>query len=414
MSNIRLSELIAPHFYELHRDIKAHKHSEYVLKGGRGSTKSSEISLEVIMLIMKNPLMHALVCRQVGNTLRDSVYAQLIWAINVLGVAKYFKTFVAPLSITYKPTGQTIYFRGADDPYKIKSIKAPFGYIGILWFEELDTFKGAETVRSIEQSAKRGGDMFYTFKSFNPPITTANWANQYVLNPKPSALIHHSTFLDVPRDWLGEDFFSDAEYLQEQNERAYRHEYLGEPVGNGGSVFENVEIKEITDDEISQFDRIYMGLDWGWYPDPFQWTKMYFDMARRALYIFDEYRTNKTSNENTAKYLMEHKGVTAADEIGADSAEQKSVSDYKGYGLIRTYAAEKGPGSVEYSMKWLQSLNAIIIDGKRCPETAKEFVSYEYERSKDGEIISGYPDKDNHAIDSVRYGLNRLWKRRAK
>lgn len=48
------------------------------------------------------------------------------------------------------------------------------------------------------------------------------------------------------------------------------------------------------------------------------------------------------------------------------------------------------------------------LDRARCPNTYKEFVNYEYARTKDGEFISAYPDKNNHAIDAVRYGCEDL------
>ena len=140
---------------------------------------------------------------------------------------------------------------------------------------------------------------------------------------------------------------------------------------------------------------------------------MHYDAARRKLYIFDEYRCNKKGNRETADVLIKEKGVTPEDNITADSAEPKSIGDYRSYGLS-CRGVEKGPGSVEYSMKWLQSLTEIIIDGRTCPGTKKEFIGYEYERAKNGDIISGYPDKDNHSIDAVRYGMFPMWKRRGK
>ena len=410
MSNIRLREIIAPHFYELHREIKKEQYTEYVLKGGRGTTKSSFISIEIILLIKRNPNMHALACRKVKDTLKDSVYSQLVWAIDTLGLGGEFKYTRSPLEIVYKPTGQIIYFRGADDPYKIKSIKPPFGFIGILWFEELDQFGGQLEIRNIEQSVMRGGDRFYNFKSFNPPISVLNWANGYAMTDKSKMRVHHSTYKTVPKEWLGQNFFDEAEYLKALNDKAYRHEYLGEAVGTGGNVFENIIDRRIENDEIDSFDRIRMGVDWGWFPDPFHWSKVHYDAARRTLYVLDEYRCNKQSNRNTAEYLKEHKGVSSGDLIIADSAEKKSVADYKSMGLSCA-SAKKGPGSVDYSMKWLQSLNGIVIDKYRTPETFREFLNYEYEKTKDGEFISGYPDKDNHAIDSIRYATEPIWKR---
>ena len=403
------ARLVSPAFFPVLLDILDRSHIEYVEEGGRGSTKSSFISLVIPMLIKNNPQMHALCCRKVGNTLRDSVYAQLCWAIDALGLGAEFDSKVSPLEITYKPTGQKIYFRGADDPIKLKSIKPTFGYIGVLWFEELDQFAGDEECRNIQQSVIRGGDDAFIFKSFNPPKTKNNWANKYVLQPKDNRLVTHSDYRQVPAKWLGKAFIDEAEYLRSVNPSAYEHEYLGIPNGNGGMVFENVSGDEITDDQIRMFDRVLNGLDWGYYPDPFAFNRCHYDAARRTLYIFEEVTALKKGNRETADLLFA-RGITHDDRITADSAEPKSVGDYQKFGL-KCYGAAKGPGSVDYSMKWLQSLVKIVIDPRRCPDTFREFTDYEYERTKDGEIISGYPDRNNHHIDAVRYATENIWKR---
>lgn len=407
------ANMIAPSFSSVLFDIENEGHSEYVFPGGRGSTKSSFISLEIIDLIEKHDNMHACVLRQVGETLRTSVYQQMLWAIEALDLSAEYKATVSPLEITKISTGQKIYFRGADDPNKIKSIKVPFGYIGVLWFEELDQFTGPEAVRKIEQSVIRGGDKAYKFKSFNPPKSAQNWANKYIKIPRSDRLVIESNYLSVPKQWLGKPFLDDAEFLKETNPTAYDNEYMGVANGTGGNVFDNVVIREITDEEIKTFDRLYKGVDWGWYPDPYAYNNMTYIASRHELIIFDEYHCNKKSNEQTAKILVNEHGVTANDLITCDSAENKSIGDYRAYGLLAR-AAEKGPGSVEYSMKWLQSLSAIIIDNRRCPETANEFLEYEYERDKEGNVISGYPDKNNHHIDATRYATNKIWKRRGE
>ena len=406
------ARLMAQAFLPVHLDILEKGHTEYVEKGGRGSTKSSFISLEIPSLLINNPQMHAVCCRKVGNTLRDSVYSQILWAIEALGLSSEFEARVSPLEITYKPTGQKIYFRGADDPIKLKSIKPPFGYIGILWLEELDQFCGDEECRNIQQSVIRGGDDAYIFKSFNPPKALNNWANKYVGQPKENRLVTHSDYTQVHPKWLGKAFLDEADYLKQINPTAYEHEYLGIPNGNGGMVFENVCGEEITDEQIRGFDRVLNGLDWGYYPDPWAFNRMHYDAGRRILYIFDELTAYKKGNRDTADMLLAA-GMTQSDRITADSAEPKSIGDYRSYGLY-CRPAEKGPGSVEYSMKWLQSLVKIVIDPKRCPDTYEEFTAYEYERTKDGEIISGYPDANNHHIDAVRYATEQIWKRRGQ
>lgn len=405
--------VISPAFVEALHKFEENIFTEYVFSGGRGSTKSSFISLKIIELIKNNPELNAVIVRQVANTLRDSVFAQIQWAIESLELTDEFKCTYSPLEITYKPTGQKIYFRGADEPTKLKGIKVKSGYLGILWFEELDQFKGPEAVRTIEQSVVRGGDKAYIFKSFNPPKTANNWANKYVKVPKKNRYFNHSNYTQVPKKWLGKAFIEEAEHLKEINPKSYEHEYLGIANGNGGNVFDNVIIRQITDEEISGFDRIYMGVDWGWFPDPWTWNKMYYNPSQNKLYIFDEARENKKSNKDTYEILVNEKGVTPADIITCDSAEKKSIQDYKNYGLSAR-GARKGPGSVDYSMKWLVSLNEIVIDNIRCPYTATEFLEYEYERTKDGEVISGYPDKENHHIDAVRYALEHIINNKSK
>lgn len=409
MTTIKLSEILAPSFKEVHNALRTGEANQFVLKGGRGSTKSSFVSVEMVLQLIKHPDVHGVVMRKVGNTMRTTVFAQYQWALSALGLYDKFKLTVSPMEIIYKPTGQKFMFFGADDPGKIKSIKVPFGYIGLLHLEELDQFSGPEEVRNIEQSVLRGGPISIEFKSFNPPQTKVNWANKYCELQKPGQIINHSDYRSVPPEWLGQRFLDDAEYLKSINPKAYEHEYLGIPNGNGGMVFENVVVKTITDEEIAQFDRVLNGVDWGYFPDPWAFNRVQYDAARRTLYIFDELTANKKGNAETAKMLTD-RGLTRQDRITADSAEPKSVADYNKLGL-KCLAAEKGPGSVEYSMKWLQSLVQIVIDPVRCPDTYAEFTGYEYERTKDGEVISGYPDANNHHIDAVRYATEREWKR---
>lgn len=415
MEDIYIEDLIAENYDAVLDDILDHKHSQYIFKGGRGSLKSSFIGFAIILLLIQPGYenVHAVVFRKTAKTLRDSVYAQMLFAIDKMGLTDEFECRVSPMKIVRKQTGQTILFRGLDDAGKIKSIKLPFGYIGITWFEEADTFSGMREIRNVLQSCRRGGDTHWSFMSFNPPETRANFMNEEVLIPQPDRVVHSSTYLTVPVEWLGKQFIDDAEQLKEINPKAYEHEYLGEVTGTGGEVFDNLRIEEISDETISHFDNIYMGIDWGWYPDPFQWVKMHYDAARLTLYIYDSYRTTKKSNRETWEILQTDKGVTDTDLITADSAEPKSVSDYREYGSL-CRGAIKGPDSVRYGIKWLQSLRAIVIDPVRCPDVAQEFEHYEYEKDADGNVVSGYPDANNHSIDATRYAMERVYKRKGQ
>ena len=407
----RFYENVGQAFYEVTGHVLSHNYTHFDESGGRGSMKSSFVSLIVIILVMisGNHDSHALVLRKVANTLRDSVYAQYMWAIEKLGVAEYWEAKKTPMELIFKPTGQKIMFRGADDPMKIKSIKVPVGYIAITHFEEKDQFAGRAEIRNILQSTMRGGSKFWNFESYNPPISRDNWANKDSLQERADRYCHKSTYLQVQnKDWLGEQFLDEAEHLKATNERAYEHEYLGIPVGTGGNVFDLLEIRTITDDEIKRMDRIYQGVDFGWYPDQFAFLRTYYDSAREKIYLLDELYVNKWSNAQTAKWIKD-KGYSDY-QIICDSAEPKSVNDFRDAGLPAR-GAIKGPGSVEYGFKWLQS-RTLVIDPKRTPNAYAEIIGYEYERDKDGNVISGYPDENDHAISALRYAYEPKFNRR--
>ncbi len=409
MPEVELLDHTAPVFDQTVFDIFGHKHTQYLFKGGRGSTKSSFISEVIPPLLIQHPDVNALILRQYGNTLRDSVFNQMQWAIAELELSDNFKVVKNPPELIYKPTGQHIYFRGADDPLKIKSIKPERGYIGITWFEELDQFGGAEDIRSVLQSTNRGGPAYWNFFSFNPPKSRDNWANVFAEDEREDRLTVHSTYLDVPADWLGEQFFIDAGHLKKKNELAYRHEYLGEATGSGGAVFDNIEEREITDDEINTFGSFYYGVDFGFAVDPFVWLSLSYDRTRDALYFVDEIYGVQLSNKKAAELIKPRQSVGSY--ITADSAEPKSISEMNGLGLKVT-GAVKGPDSVDYGISWLQHRTKIVIDRKRTPNAHREFTSYEYERDKVGNFISRFPDKNNHTIDAARYALEKVIDRR--
>lgn len=403
-------DIISDALHPMIRSIRNRKHKEYIARGGRASAKSTGFGCEGIEIIKNYPDVHILAVRKVAATLKDSVYAKFKWAIEKQGLQDEFRCLISPLEIIYKPTGQKIYFRGADDPLKIKSIAPEFGYIGAVWFEELDQFFGPDEIRNIEQSALRGGDLALKFKSYNPPKSANNWANKYVdeIKDEPTVFISHSTYLDVPEEWLGESFIEDAERLKRMNPEAYEHEYMGIPNGNGGSVFTYVEERTITDEEIATMDTIYQGVDWGWYPDPFAFIRAYYNRREETIYLIDEFGTNNESNQSTAQWIIDHGYNDYV--IIADSAEKKSVSDFRDCG-VTTRAAVKGPGSVEYGMKWLQ-VRKIVYDKARTPKAGKEIKEYEYARDKNGEVVSGYVDKNNHFIDALRYAFEPVSGRR--
>lgn len=400
MAEIKLDRVIAPAFYGLHQDIRSEGHTHYVLKGGRGSTKSSFTSIEIILGIMQHPDAHAVILRKVGNTLHDSVFAQMLWAVSALGAQEYFRPNQSPLRLTYTPTGQTVLFRGADEPMKLKSIKPPFGYFRYIWYEEWNQFGGMQETRSINQSLMRGGERFTVFYTYNPPESVRDWVNEEVRANRPDRLVHHSTYEGIPASWLGEQFFIEARHLQKTQPERYRHEYLGEVTGTGGEVFKNVTLHRITDDAIKRFDRIRRGLDRGYAVDPLAYIVCHYDKTRRRLHIFHELYKAEMSNRAAARLIRAEN--TLNQEIIADSAEPKSIAEMYEYGL-RVIGARKGPDSVKHGIDWMRDLEEIIIDDQRCPNAAREFLGYELDRDKNGNFKASYPDRGNHTIDAVRY-----------
>lgn len=411
MIKVPLTSLIAPSFYEVHHSLKDGRYTHYFLKGGRGSTKSSSVSVEIILGMMLDPNANAVVLRKVKETLRESVFEQLSWAIDKLGVSHKWDIPKSKLELTYLPTSQKILFRGADNPKKIKSTKVSKGYFKYVWYEEVDEFGGMEEIRTINQSLLRGGSDFVVFYSYNPPKSQRNWVNAEVKTQRTDRLVHHSTYLSVPPAWLGEQFLIEAKHLEETKPDAYKHEYLGEEIGTGGEVFTNITIRKISDDEIKSFDRIKRGHDWGYAADPLHYSVLHYDKTRRRIYIFFEIHKVGMRFDALADQI---KGENVLNQpITADSAEPRSNDELKSRG-IRVRPAKKGPGSVEHGIKFLQDLEEIIIDDSRCPNTAREFLHYELEKDNQGNWKDGFPDKDNHSIDSVRYALEEDFKRKPK
>lgn len=400
-------------FHPVIRKIRRKEVSEVVLKGGRGSSKSTTGTMLPFEVMKNNPNIHCLALRQVANTLRDSIYAQFEWSCDEQAKNPMFDRDnwdfkLSPLEITYKPTGQKIYFRGADDPGKIKSIKVPFGYIGIVVFEELDQFDGPEAVRKIEQSAVRGGDDVLILKMFNPPICKTNWANVYAATPNKRMLVHESSYLDVPPEWLGKAFIEQAEHLKETNPTAYEHEYLGHEVGIGIEIFPFLEIREITDEEIARQERIYQGQDWGWSPDPKAFIRLSYSHATETVMLLDEDGGTCIKVSEMARRIKE-KGYADYEVIcGADELEH--IDDYRDAGLYAR-PADVRPGSVKRTFEWLQC-RKIVIDPRRTPRAYKEFTEYSHDMDKNGDPIDGYPDHNNHWIDAVRYATSAISMRR--
>ena len=414
MKEVKLSALIPPAYHIVHRELRRQKYIEYWLKGGRGSGKSSFVSLAIILGMMRDASANAAIVRKVYRTLRESVYEQLLWAIEMLNVSSLWRGTVSPLSLRYLPTGQRIVFRGLDGEKKIKSAKLKRGYFKYVWFEELSEFSSYDEVRAAMQTFVRGGEGFSVFMSYNPPRSVKSWVNSEIAMSKPSRMVHHSTYLDMLAHpdgaaWLGEAFVTEAQHLERTRPERYAHEYLGEVTGTGGEVFTNVELRAVTDAEIAAFDRVRFGIDWGYAADPFAFVAVHYDAARRRIFIFDEIFCVGLSNRDAAERILVSHPRTR---VTCDCSEPKSIDELISLG-VRAAGAKKGAGSVSFGIKWLSSLEEIVIDPARCPNAAREFSSFELAPDAFGGFVSRFPDTDNHTVDAVRYALEREMRSRS-
>lgn len=412
LTQVKLSDIVTPRFQSFWRVSNSHKYLRHVLKGGRGSAKSTHIGLKIIKDMMKYPVT-TLCVRKVARTLEESVFEQLKEAIEILGVSDYWRVVKSPLQLIYLPVGNKIIFRGADDPLKIKSIKVSKFPIAFMWIEELAEFKTEEEVSTIENSVLRAelpNGLYYAFYySYNPPKRKQSWVNkkyesQFISD---NTYVHHSTYLDNPH--ISKAFKTEAEEVKRKGKldsdgisQKYKWEYLGKAIGSGVVPFDNLVFRTITDNEIKMFDNIRQGIDWGYGVDPLSFCRWHYDKTRRRLYCLDELYGIKISNREAADWIKSKRYQN--DLIIADSAEPKSVDEMKGYG-IRIKGAKKGPGSVEYGEKWLDDLEEIIIDPRRTPHTAKEFEDIDYMVDADGNPKAKLEDTNNHSIDQARYAL---------
>lgn len=406
--SINISSLLPPKFHpvwkaSLNRDIL-----HVVCEGGRGSGKSSDVAHIIVQIIMRFAV-NAVCIRKVDNTLEQSVYEQLKWAISEQRVTHLFKFNKSPLRITYLPRGNYIVFRGAQQPERIKSLKDSRFPFAIGWIEELAEFKTEDEVKTITNSLLRGeleeGLFYKFFYTYNPPKRKQSWVNKKYgtqFLPK-NTFVHHSTYLDNP--YISKDFIEEAEATRERSERRYRWEYLGEAIGSGVVPFDNLRFEEITDEQVASFDNIRNAVDFGYATDPLAFVRWHYDKKKNGIYAIDEFYGQKISNRQLAKWLKD-KGYSD-DVIFADSAEPKSIAELRDdFDIPRIRGVKKGPDSVEFGERWLDDLDFICIDPKRTPNIAKEFENIDYQVDRDGNPKARLEDKDNHTIDGTRYAFS--------
>ena len=406
---MNLSELVPKAYHPAWKAMRDFAFDEFVFKGGRGSSKSTVAAGRAVNAVARDPLANFVCYKKHHVEIESTVYAEICKTITRYNWWDAFKAITSPFEITFRPTGQKIFFRGLDDPNKSKGITATVGYIQGAWFEETDQFNGMKEIDTVLQSVGRGGPRFHAIFTYNPPESSANWANVEFAKPNPRRFTLHTTYKDVPPEWLGPFFFHKMEAIRAESEMRYRHEYLGEVTGTGDEIFTNVVEVRFTDEDIAEMRSKAWGMDFG-QGDPTvlvgtnyvpRWVDGH-DIGG-VLQIFDEDGKSDARNHEVVEWVAK-RGLLRTPIVGDPGGGGKGVIEEMRYAGVRGIRqAYKPGGSVEKGINWMRECVSIEIDPVRCPQSFREFRQYLYEKMRDGTMRNAFPDRDNHRIDAVRY-----------
>lgn len=384
-----------------------------VCKGSRASKKSKTTALWYIVNMMKCPDANALVVRKTYRTLKDSCFTELKWAINRLDVAEFWDVKESPLEMTYRPTGQKIYFRGMDDPLKVTSITVEHGYLCWAWIEEAYEI-GSETDFDMLDESIRGAIPEDTglFKqvtlTFNP-WNEHHWIKKrFFDNPDDETLAMTTNYLC--NEWLDESDLKKFENMRIRNPRRYKVAGLGDWGIVDGLIYENWEEKVFDVDEIRKLKSVKscFGLDFGYTNDPSALFCGLVDDKTKTLWVFDEMYGEGMSNEAIASQITDM--GYAKERIRADSAEPKSIARLKELGLSRICKARKGKDSVNNGIDFLQDFHIIIHPS--CVNFLTEISNYTWATDpKTGKKINAPIDDFNHLMDAMRYAVEDMMKK---
>ena len=401
---IRLSDKIGKGYNEFW-----HFQGRYlVVKGSRGSKKSTTAAMKIIYMMMKYPLSNALVLRQVFNTHRDSTWKQLKWATRNLGVEHLWTFTVSPLEATYNPTGQKIYFRGCDNPLSITSITAPVGYLTYLWVEEAYQITNEDDFNKVDMSMRGELPPGY-FKqcifTFNP------WNEQTWLKKR---------FFDVPNDdnklamtttyrcneWLGPDDIAIFERMKIDNPNRFRVEGDGEwGMDPEGLVLTRWETREFDALNLAATGLEHRaGMDVGWI-DPSAIIDTLYDRENKIIYVFNEFYKSGCQLSELAENI-ESMNLKKT-KLYVDAAEPRTIQFFKSQG-INAVPCLKGKDSVKMGIMFLQ--DHLIVVHPSCTNFITELKNFSYIKSKQtGEWTEDTTHEWSHAIDACRYGYSDIY-----
>lgn len=378
-----------------------------VCKGSRASKKSKTTALWYIVNMMKYPGANTLVIRKTYRTLKDSCFTELKWAIHRLQVDAWWDIKESPLEMTYKPTGQKIYFRGLDDPLKVTSITVEKGVLCWAWLEEAYEVMKESDFDTLDESI-RGEVPDGLFKqwtiTFNP-WNERHWLKARFFDVQDEDILALTTNYQC-NEWLDKSDLKVFETMKKNNPRRYQVAGLGNWGIVDGLVYENWREEAFTLDDVRGLQTA-CGLDFGYTNDPTAFFIGFVDVQNKRLYVWDELYEKGLSNR--AIYQRVCDMGYSKEKITADSAEPKSIDELKGLGL-RIRGAKKGKDSVMNGVQWIQDLEIIIHP--RCTNFLTEISNYQWDKDKFGKTINRPIDDFNHLMDAMRYALEGFVKRK--
>lgn len=402
MSRVSLQELVGKGYADFWSTEKRYR----ICKGSRGSKKSKTTALNMIYRLLKYPLSNGLCVRRYSNTLRDSVYSDLKWAIHRIGVDALFECTVSPMQITRRDTGQKILFRGLDDGLKITSISVDYGVLCFVWLEEAYEVANEDDFNKLDMSI-RGEVPDGYFKqitlTFNPWSATSWIKPRFFDAPDPDVFTKTTTWRC--NEWLDESDRNVFRKMKEQNPRRYRIEGDGEWGIAEGLIYERVRFEDFDIDAARKMPGIKaaFGLDFG-FTDPNAFTCLLIDNAAMKIYVFDEWYRTGVTNKQIAQAIKE-KGY-GGQRIICDAAEPKSIAELQEEG-IKAEPSRKGKDSVNHGIQLIQNYE-IIVHAKNCPEFAKEIQNYCWAKDRDGRPTDKPDHEFSHGMDSMRYAAGRI------
>lgn len=383
-----------------------------VCKGSRASKKSKTAALWYIVNMMKYPEANLLVVRKVFRTLKDSCFTELKWAIDRIGVGGLWEVKESPLEMTFKPTGQKIYFRGLDDPLKITSIAAQRGVLCWCWIEEAYEITSQEDFEMLNESIRgavpEGSGLFKQITLTFNPWNQHHWLKKrFFDNPDSETLAITTNY--TCNEWLDKKDRELFEKMKEQNPLRYRVAGLGEWGISEGLIFENWQEKVFDIEEIRSMQSVKsaFGLDFGYTNDPTALFCGLADISARTIWVFDEIYKRGMSNEKIASEVIN--AGYGKERIKADSAEPKSIDRLRELGLINIGRANKGKDSINSGIDFIKGFHIIIHP--KCVNFITEISNYAWDKDREGGRQINRPiDGFNHLMDAMRYALEDLGK----